>query len=335
MKYLELLNSCKYLVIAMLLLLNLATASDGFTSNWQIICIISLIIVCVVLGIIYAISYFIGSPLLQRTVKGEAMQLLFTIIGVAFFLSFMFVIESQLMVGINEVLGTEGNLMDSSLGVTGMNLNELSGYANDLVGELEDVGEAASKTASCNFYAVGFSISTCSSFSIIQSPLTQALNMVYAGIVDLTAQQFILNFSKVFMFTVVLPLGLIFRSFHFTRRAGGALIAVAVGFGLIFPAGVLLNQYLVNGLDPPTLIISTRYPGLCDEFDPGGTYTKAMKPALDNIFEEEFYGRLIENVLLRSMIFTIINLFITLTFIQWSAGLFGAAVDLAVLTRLA
>ncbi len=351
MKYQEYQNIFKYLIISMFLLFNLASASTpGLTSNWQLICFISLAIVGSILALGYAIAEIGRLEGIKGAIKQEAVQLVFTVIGVLFFTSFMFIITDQIMPGINAEIGTEGDMVSSALEVTELNLNKLNGYSNSLVRLLEHVGEQSSKTASCSFHGVGFSISTCSAFSTVQNPLTQALNFVYIGVVDLSAQLFILEFSQIFMFAVILPIGLIFRSFHFTRQAGGILIAIALGFGLIFPFGVLMNQYLVDGLGDPTIQVTTNYMettigvhggpivytyNTCDEFDPGGTYDKAIKPGLDSIFAESFYGRLIKNVLFRSLIFTIFNLLITLTFISWTAGFLGAVIDLSVLTRLA
>jgi len=340
MKYQEYQNTFKYILIGVILLLNSASASTGITSNWQLLCFISLAIAVALIGIGYVIAYIANLELIKRSLKQEAVQLIFTIIAMAFFTVFMFILVNQIMPAINSEIGTTGNLMESALKTTEINLAKLDKYSGLLVQELERVGEEGSKTASCSFYGVGFSISTCSSFSVVQSPLTQALSIVYLGMADLSAQLFLLEFSKVFMLGAVLPLGLIFRSFQFTRKAGGILIAFALGFGIIFPAGVLMNQYLVYNLDTPSnpviIRVDTDYTSdTCDEFDPGGTYNKAIKPGLDSIFDERFYGRLIENILFRSLFFTIINFLITLTFISWTAKAFGANIDLSVLTRMA
>ncbi len=42
-------------------------------------------------------------------------------------------------------------------------------------------------------------------------------------------------------FNVLLPLGLILRSAYITRKVGGAIIAIAVGFYIVFPLLVILN----------------------------------------------------------------------------------------------
>jgi hypothetical protein len=53
------------------------------------------------------------------------------------------------------------------------------------------------------------------------------------------------------IFTILLPLGLIFRAFPFTRPAGGALISIAFGFTIMLPIAYLVTEDIALHLYGP------------------------------------------------------------------------------------
>jgi len=65
-------------------------------------------------------------------------------------------------------------------------------------------------------------------------------NLATTMLIALNAQGFLLLYIKNNMLTIFLPVGLLLRSFHFTRSAGALFIAIAIGFYFIFPIVYLL-----------------------------------------------------------------------------------------------
>ena len=80
---------------------------------------------------------------------------------------------------------------------------------------------------------------------------SHVLEMLVLLSVMLLAQVIFLKFIYTSSLTVLLPTGLVLRSFFMTRRLGGALMAIAIGLAVVFPLtfvldGSLLSQDLNN-----------------------------------------------------------------------------------------
>ncbi|MDE1869793.1 MAG: hypothetical protein KGH71_02285 [Candidatus Micrarchaeota archaeon] len=88
------------------------------------------------------------------------------------------------------------------------------------------------------------------SFSTILSPILgqiQYLTGILATLaLGITVQAAILSFVAVTAISVILPLGLILRSFYPSRKLGGFLIAVAIGSYVVLPLSYVLNATMIN-----------------------------------------------------------------------------------------
>ncbi|MEM3781503.1 MAG: hypothetical protein QXT43_00880 [Candidatus Micrarchaeaceae archaeon] len=74
--------------------------------------------------------------------------------------------------------------------------------------------------------------------------LTQILSTT---IISATVQAAFLLFAAASALTVLMPLGLILRSFYPSRRLGGFLIAASIGLYAVFPLTYVLNAYVASG----------------------------------------------------------------------------------------
>jgi len=70
-------------------------------------------------------------------------------------------------------------------------------------------------------------------------PITELLNFLYdillKNLMVIKAQQIILDLVHYAFFPYLLAFGVFFRLFHFTRKVGGAMIALAISFYIVFP----------------------------------------------------------------------------------------------------
>jgi hypothetical protein len=89
--------------------------------------------------------------------------------------------------------------------------------------------------------AVGFS-----GLGVFLSPLHGVINFLAANIFLIIAQAALLKFIALTSVSAILPLGLILRTFYFTRKLGGALIAIAIGFFAVFPLTYVFDAQLLN-----------------------------------------------------------------------------------------
>ncbi len=89
--------------------------------------------------------------------------------------------------------------------------------------------------------------------SPVLSQIQSAVQVLGAAAVSVTVQASVLMFIAVSALSVLLPLGLILRSFYPSRKTGGFLIALTIGLYLVLPLSYLMNatiaaQYsLVSG----------------------------------------------------------------------------------------
>ena len=88
-------------------------------------------------------------------------------------------------------------------------------------------------------------------------PLQSIMGLVFNAVVISAAQlQIQIELIKLGtgLFTILLPLGVLFRAFPFTRPAGGAMIAIAFGFTVMLPIAYLvaedisLHMYSISGV---------------------------------------------------------------------------------------
>ena len=87
-------------------------------------------------------------------------------------------------------------------------------------------------------------------FSSTLNPLLTALDYIIeiltAAIISIEVQGVLLKFIAVVAVPVLLPVGIVLRTFYFTRRLGGAIMAIAIGLFAVFPLTYVLNASLAS-----------------------------------------------------------------------------------------
>lgn len=92
-------------------------------------------------------------------------------------------------------------------------------------------------------FIIGISLSSI--FTPILSVLSSVITTLVFSLLSIEVQAALLKFAGIISINVLLPIGIILRTFYFTRRLGGTIIAIAIGFFCIFPLTYLLNAQLV------------------------------------------------------------------------------------------
>ena len=102
------------------------------------------------------------------------------------------------------------------------------------------------------FISVGFA-------SFVQ-PLLSQINYIISSltfsIISLEVQGVIIKFAAIAAVPILLPAGIILRTLYFTKRLGGMLIAVAIGFYAVFPLTYLLGAQLISEYSSNTFALS-------------------------------------------------------------------------------
>lgn len=97
---------------------------------------------------------------------------------------------------------------------------------------------------SVNLVVVSFSFS--SAISPFLNQIQYIIGILTALSIGVVVQSAIITFIALTATTIILPLGLILRTFSPTRKLGGFFIAVSVGTYIVLPLSYLLNVSLIN-----------------------------------------------------------------------------------------
>ena len=85
--------------------------------------------------------------------------------------------------------------------------------------------------------------------STVKPGMNNAFNMLSIGFIINTVQIFLMNFISYGFLKYYLPIGLFLRSFTPTRRIGGTIIGIALGFLFVYPFLIIMEgQFFVRPL---------------------------------------------------------------------------------------
>jgi hypothetical protein len=77
-------------------------------------------------------------------------------------------------------------------------------------------------------------------------PLQQVIDVLSASMIAIVGQVALLKVISIVAVPILIPVGLVLRSLYFTRRLGGAILAIAIGFFAVFPMTYLLGAQLLS-----------------------------------------------------------------------------------------
>jgi len=333
------------LVPALLLLCLLpgyAYSQPVVSTSWQGYSVLAFLISVFVLALMYMAGFALNSNELKIMAHDEFYQVIATAVMIGLFVSVLAWVNSSLSPSLAAAGGKSGmSLLDGAISYNdGLVSATVSNYQSYLENLVRDLGRESSKSAYCSFLGAGMNVVICSSLNAMRGSLSLAYNTVSFALADLYAQRWILQISNTMLLSVILPLGIFFRSFKFSRAAGGALIAVTIGFYLIFPAAVLFGDMLVRTLScsscaysylvapPASISVPT-----CNPFNPSNSQMEGFFRAV--VQNKGFYEPIVFHVIVRCVMMTILSLLITLTAIRSIAQYLGAEIEVSGLVRLA
>lgn len=360
----------KAILAVILFCLVLASGCTGLTyqnpfPSWIQIAFIAIIISFFLVSLAYMSGSLFGSPELVMWARNE----LFQTAAAALMLGMLFMFFSFLDVGF--VPAVSKDKYDLHAGPTNI-FAAAQGYLMQVYGLLTEeffsllyfnvvIGVFQDSLLRVMPMGIGFMINIGPFFTPFAHFVGYALQLLGVAIWAVQLQIAILEFTRQYMFTLFLPLGIVFRSFPFTRSIGGALIAISLGFFVVYPLSFIINMTLYENhysTHPTTFVEFTSWTlrlSQGDPFEAGGLTNPfnfawfIVKTAFStgitalflpveifyhllggtSVLEEMFYS-----VIVFTIILPIVNVFITFTFIREMGILFGADINLGSITRL-
>ncbi|EQD40657.1 conserved hypothetical protein, membrane, partial [mine drainage metagenome] len=87
-------------------------------------------------------------------------------------------------------------------------------------------------------------------FTALAQPVLTQLNYIITALsitlLSLEIQGILLEFVAAISLSILLPVGIILRAFYFTRRLGGAILAISIALFTVLPLSYLLDVQLVS-----------------------------------------------------------------------------------------
>ncbi|MDE1854809.1 MAG: hypothetical protein KGH57_00605 [Candidatus Micrarchaeota archaeon] len=225
------------------------TATSNPYYDLSLISFLIVIAVIAILGITFSLGSAFGLENLKNFSRTEALESVFNIVLIIVTIGGLGVIAgaSSFLANLSQAALTGSSVISSSSSSTPLTFQNLcnnylnSGVTTTMNGALSLLPQLyayqieATVTASFMPNDWGFSISPAAGVY----PWTQLLNMqleafiLVGGIMSAVgAMMFIIYY----LFPVFLYLGVLFRSFPWTRAAGGSMLALFISFYVIFPA---------------------------------------------------------------------------------------------------
>jgi len=172
---------------------------------------------------------------------------------------------------------------------------------------------------------------------IFSDPLHLAGHFIIQILMVIYFQQALLSFFQQKMFTVVLPLGVFLRIFPITRGAGGLLIAIAIGFFIVYPTmfafvakmtgeNMAMSDVMNTGSASTVGVDFTQFSACEQDFESMAEISENMvSPAV--ISKVNQFHSFVPPIILKSVFYPMIIFAVTISFIRIAAPLLGSDIS--------
>ncbi|MCP4646340.1 MAG: hypothetical protein GY852_01225 [bacterium] len=352
----------------------LAIISLSFAAaDWQAMAVLAAFAALTVLIILYIISYAVDSREMRMMARGEMFQVFITMMFIVLFVSFDGYSNALVSGGISEAFGeTSENHIDYALALVEESADYQWGVLKTLTEDLTiPLGSMASTSATCGILGASFSYPGCIGIQVPFSSLMFATNVMVSAMLANNSQIILLKLAENFFFPILLPLGLFFRCFQFTRGAGGLLIAIAVAFYFIFPISIVLTTAMANKVDmgepdiPDDIVYPSEHFGSeftagldsagdiiaaiatggasmlfaeinseCNPLDMDASAGRTQAKRIVGSNGDDLVDPLLYIFFVQGLFSTMLNILITLAAVRGLSKVFGAEVDISALARI-
>ena len=224
--------------------INACAITEDWSSGWHVLVGLGLLISLFVVSLSYMVGSLLHNPGLIARAKSDLLQVAVTGVMAA---SFVFLVTGFCSFNTADIgLSGGGNTFD----VAGRYLQWLEDTTylvyDNLVIAAGLVGTAASFMGGRTWTGIGISAQMFSGASPVLQTINLFMSATLFSIISVVAQKTVLKFIEAGMLNILLPVGIVCRSFPLTREFGGALMAIAIGLFLFYPL-MLAIDYMVVG----------------------------------------------------------------------------------------
>lgn len=203
-------------------------------AGWEGLAAIAVVTSAGMLAILYMIGMGFGINELMLTSKEEAYQLV-VVIGLIGGLIIMQTGGDAVL----SVIGEGEGIQQTALTLTGNMISSLATVFSNLSDAESRIAVEGSKSLACSILAVGHTISGCGGYSMVSPALSSVETTVGIAIAESSSIYRLMDIGIANSFAILLPIGILFRTFKLTRGAGGMIIAVAIALYFVLPLSMI------------------------------------------------------------------------------------------------
>jgi len=308
----------------------------GPTGAWVSMAALTLVASAAILGITLALGTAFNVNELQMLSKEEFYQLIATAVMVVLLFSADSFFNNTFSVLFGDASGT---LQEASAAKLQAILDNQVGIYSIVKSFSVQISSESTESFYCTLSGLGFNVAPCNGFSALLTPLSMVMQSLALGIAEISSLLRLVLFGDRYAFQLLLPFGILLRTFKATRGAGGLVIGFAAALYLFLPLAVMM----MDGLTSPGAVqaSSVSLPGdTCDVYD-FSNYGTSMNYDNADTAKDVFSGlmgsldSLLYIFLVQGTMSTIMCLLAFYASMSWIAKLAGADVDLMPLMRVA
>ncbi|MBI5046620.1 hypothetical protein HZC07_02715 [Candidatus Micrarchaeota archaeon] len=321
-------------VIGLIFLMPIAFAA------WETTAALAFATSAVLLAIVYMIAIGFSINELQMMVKEEFFQLIVAALLVAVLFGANGLINK---ISTNSAFTQGGSDLQSVAVSTIDNTTINMTRAFNLIGAADkNISIEASKASSCSVQQIGFSMSGCGGFTMLSTPLSMAGGITGFALGELGAMKRLLVLSQNFALLLLLPVGILLRTFKITRGAGGLIIAIAISLHIMLPASIVFNSMMsatfFESTEPTAAAASQAYKGQptfngleCQAQDSGIQNENAAVSSY-NLLRADL-RKYLYVILIEATLGPVLALLVTMASIRALSAVAGAEVDISAISR--
>ncbi|MBD3209997.1 hypothetical protein GF318_01295 [Candidatus Micrarchaeota archaeon] len=226
------------------LLLFLLLIPLAFAASWHELAALAVMVSAALLGVVYMIGFGFGINELQMMAREEFFQLIVLAVLVAVLTGSDSILNS--ISTLEPLKPGAADMQDATLDILQENREQVEGLLDDIASYDKQVSKQASKSSQCNLMSMGYSVSGCGGFSILAPPLSMAGGITAFALAELSAMERLVELASSYALALLLPIGILLRTFKITRGGGGFLIALGISLHLMLPIGIIFNEMLAE-----------------------------------------------------------------------------------------
>ena len=209
-------------------------------ADWYALTFIIISVVLAIISLAYMIGIGFHLPKLQAWAKEELYQVFASALIAVLLISFVSTIETTMKAAYNNQVP-----FDIANGYIDTMISNLGVYFMSVVATDVEFALLQSMLYSAMPSQIGFKIDPFAGMTTLTSLLSLMMEAILTGMAIMIGQKTFLLFIHNRL-TMLFPIGIALRAFPFTRAAGGALIAIFLGFYIFYPFMWVFDSAVYN-----------------------------------------------------------------------------------------